>query len=305
MEPALKHCIALLLIISYVDSVHWINSTSDGRQFLFTNEKKSWTEAKEFCEEHNTTLVELPHKSGSQMKEYLINLPGEVSLPHEFWLGGQNPTRKSEKKWGQWSWLSNEPIQEDAWALNEPNNARDYLYFHETKAYKNTTYCILFNKGENGLWDHKCADEKHFLCEKTCKPKKSCSNKGGSCNFSAVSCNGTILPNGCEGNDCHCCIPPGSYTGAIIGSIGAILLILVLIFIVIIFLKKRKSKDQQEQSLANLSPQQSGHGMGSRHDSENSLYGVVMEKSEAQVPNRGSQYVSENSLYGATVGRDA
>ncbi|CAL4115917.1 unnamed protein product [Meganyctiphanes norvegica] len=91
----------------------------------------------------------------------------------------------------------------------------------------------------------------------------------------------------------------------IIGSLTSIIFIVVIIIVVAYCFKKRKNKDKQDVSLVNLPSQQSGPGMGTRHDSENSLYGAMPGTTEPQVPNRGSRHDSENNLYGATVTRDA
>ncbi|CAL4210937.1 unnamed protein product [Meganyctiphanes norvegica] len=83
--------------------------------------------------------------------------------------------------------------------------------------------------------------------------------------------------------------------------ISIVIIVAVVTTAAVLYVKKRKNKVDEELPLEGQPPQQSGSGMGSRHDSENSLYGVVLNKTESQVPSRGSQHESENSLYGATV----
>ncbi|CAL4100867.1 unnamed protein product [Meganyctiphanes norvegica] len=93
--------------------------------------------------------------------------------------------------------------------------------------------------------------------------------------------------------------PDSSTYHIIIGSSTAILLIIVIIITAVVCLKKRKNKDKQ--SVDDLPLPNSGAGMGTRHDSENSLYGVVGGTTEPQEPNRRSRHDSENSLYGAVM----
>ncbi|CAL4144678.1 unnamed protein product, partial [Meganyctiphanes norvegica] len=91
----------------------------------------------------------------------------------------------------------------------------------------------------------------------------------------------------------------------IIGVIISILAIIIVISIVVFCLKKRENKVQEGFLLEDLPPQLPG--MGSRYGSEISLYSVVLDTAELQiptVPSRGSRHESENSLYGAIVVRD-
>ncbi|CAL4090684.1 unnamed protein product, partial [Meganyctiphanes norvegica] len=85
------------------------------------------------------------------------------------------------------------------------------------------------------------------------------------------------------------------------GVVISIVIIVAVLSAAVLYVKKRKNKVDEGLPLEDLPQQQSGPGMGSRHDSENSLYGVVHYKTESQVPTRGSQHESDNSLYGATV----
>ncbi|CAL4190645.1 unnamed protein product, partial [Meganyctiphanes norvegica] len=150
----------------------------------------------------------------------------------------------------------------------------------------------------NGMWS---SWSPWSTCSADCRENRSRDCKAPPPSNGGRDCSGDrMISKQCTGGICI-----SSSNSIIIASVTSIICIVTLLTVITFCIKKQKNKEQQELPFSDMTLQQSGPGMGIRHDSENSLYGAVSGTSEPQVPNSGSQHVSENSLYGAAIARDA
>ncbi|XP_062280255.1 L-selectin-like [Scomber scombrus] len=139
----------LTLIFLLVGS---LAETTLGWTYHYSNNRKNWTDAREWCRETYTDMVVIQNQMEN---DYLVSLlPNQSSSPY-YWIGiTKNHINET------WTWVGNNSTWtgNNSWAENEPNNNHRSEFCVE----------IYLNTGKNrGKWnDEKCSNKKRPVCYK-------------------------------------------------------------------------------------------------------------------------------------------
>ncbi|CAL4185241.1 unnamed protein product, partial [Meganyctiphanes norvegica] len=122
--------------------------------YLHTDDRITWLEAVELCEEMCSFLAEVNDPKP------LLAYVNQTYFRQEcgFWLGATD-----QKIEGKWTWNSGFPIDRSVWGMGQPNNYKDQdcmeikLHHHE-KVANPDGYCFI--------QDVSCDEKQYAICEK-------------------------------------------------------------------------------------------------------------------------------------------
>ncbi|CAL4104995.1 unnamed protein product, partial [Meganyctiphanes norvegica] len=126
--------------------------TSIGSQCLqIGNDKVSWDEAKDLCEQRSAQLASL--KEPTILRDYILNYFAKAS----FWIGG-----RYHRDPDGWKWVSGSPFNSSfPWGINDRNEQQD-------KGIKQD--CMLLRyfpiQDEQEYVDNRCQRKNGYICEK-------------------------------------------------------------------------------------------------------------------------------------------
>ena len=103
-----------------------------------------WQSAKDYCENHQGSLLEIHSSADYDLALGFLRLPGMGS---SLFLGGNDARRE-----GQWRWNSGGRISSRYWARGQPNSDG-----------KDEDCLSIFS---NGLHDSGCQAKKTFVCKR-------------------------------------------------------------------------------------------------------------------------------------------
>ncbi|CAL4078016.1 unnamed protein product, partial [Meganyctiphanes norvegica] len=208
-------------------------------------------------------------------------------VTYEFWIGAKNEGHgwyweksKLELQNSDIPWGKGEPSGEHGGYLEQclSLTKHDDTNFHYNDVRCQSSNAVVCETAgcENG--EHRCESRKTLVQNTSENPEERIVTGTDSMPVVAGCENGehqceskkTLEENTSENPDDQ--RVTGSNSKFIIASIIPILIIFIIMGVMFVCHKERKNKAEQDQAM-----QLPGPGMGNRHDSENSLYGVVMQ----------------------------
>ncbi|XP_018609393.1 L-selectin isoform X2 [Scleropages formosus] len=145
-----------VIIISYDVSLF---ESILGWTYHYSNNTMTWNKAENYCQTYFTNLMVIQNLAENH--NLTENLPQKDKY---YWIG----LRKVNSSW---TWTgTNETLQHESWAINEPNNVKDNEDCVE----------LYVNQGNNrGKWnDEKCNSPKYALCYKAQCDATTCQGRG-------------------------------------------------------------------------------------------------------------------------------
>ncbi|XP_052427505.1 CD209 antigen-like protein C isoform X1 [Carassius gibelio] len=109
--------------------------------YLFSSEKKSWTESRRYCRERGTDLIII---NNIEEQDFVKNICGS----DHFWIGLTDVEEE-----GRWKWVDGSTLTSGFWASGEPNNQG--------------TEEDCANTRSSGWFDTKCDSSVKWICEKS------------------------------------------------------------------------------------------------------------------------------------------
>ena len=114
--------------------------------YFFGHDKKTWDEAKDFCQAQNSSMAEIE-------AENELQFVAKTSEAEYFWVGAND--RAVE---GQFIWYSSkQPVPQDYWYRGEPNNS---------EGDENCAELYTYPKYLGKLNDQQCYELRSYACEK-------------------------------------------------------------------------------------------------------------------------------------------
>ena len=115
-----------------------------GHCYFFSSEAMTWDKAMEFCQNKNSSLLEI---DSNEEVQFILASAGANNF---LWVGANDRAEE-----GQFIWQSSKrPVQQHLWYKNEPNNSGD------------GEDCAEFYKHREGkLNDNTCSESVAFVCE--------------------------------------------------------------------------------------------------------------------------------------------
>ncbi|KTG02424.1 hypothetical protein cypCar_00044556, partial [Cyprinus carpio] len=121
---------------------HFICYNGSSKGFVRVQEKKNWTEAKNYCREKHTDLVSVRNESENNQIQNIINQ--NLTSDKQAWIG----------LYRFWVWSDNSKCIFTHWKTNEPNIRAT-----------NKSICVSTGISDEGRWtDELCSDQHLFVC---------------------------------------------------------------------------------------------------------------------------------------------
>ena len=114
----------------------------------FITEGKTWDEANEYCQNIDSSLLEID--SNEEVQFIRDTYTGKYVI----WVGAHDRAQQGQFVWQH----SKQPVQKDLWAQGEPDN------------YRGNQHCVyMLGIFEGKLYDDTCSYRRYFVCEKNMK----------------------------------------------------------------------------------------------------------------------------------------
>lgn len=122
----------------------------NGHWYKVIEEKKTWDEAKSYCENLGGHLGTI---TSQEEQDFIFNLTKEFEV-NGHWLGGTDSIEE-----GNWTWINSDKWSYTNWDIGEPNNT-----------HQNQHYLHIYGKthptGTEGYWDDvENTSHLYFICE--------------------------------------------------------------------------------------------------------------------------------------------
>ncbi|XP_064617702.1 C-type mannose receptor 2-like isoform X2 [Liolophura sinensis] len=253
----------------------FVNSHGD-YCYVFVNEEKYWTTARDYCWNNGGEMLEVDDKATMQFIRSTLNSRELGWRNNGVWLGAHD-----RHKEGQWLWSSNRRMSYNDWARGQPSSfiPGTGISFED---------CACMRKSDNWKW-HDCPCEMlgwqyKFICQFPF-------NKGSAIEYHS----GALDPN--DSNK-------GTVIGICVGSMCFLLLLLCILFFVYRRRQRKKpNREDEPPQFENLSYAQlrqtdaEGRDPGAMCFTANQMNSLYEEVSKPV--NHGVNYYSNISVAGA------
>uniref|UniRef100_A0A3B1JDU4 C-type lectin domain-containing protein n=1 Tax=Astyanax mexicanus TaxID=7994 RepID=A0A3B1JDU4_ASTMX len=111
----------------------------DKREYVFINNKKTWSEAQSYCREHYTDMASVRNENEREM----VYAAGK---DNHFWIGLSKDINNT------WKWSDQSSSSFRYWNSNQPDNTYN-------------TNCAAASVKDQGQWHNiECGEQRPFIC---------------------------------------------------------------------------------------------------------------------------------------------